>query len=159
MSAIAAIALSFAVRLGLARLTVLILALLLVFCGQCAAQSATDSDFELALATPAREPAQRLLAGRRPAAAPVAPAGELIACLPDAAGRSRILFDLPVDSGLVRLRIEDDGGTELALLHDGALPAGEHAARFDYHDLVGDTCWVVLESGGQRRTMKLRLME
>lgn len=159
MTVAAALALTLSLRLGTARLAVLTLAAVLLCCERCDARTDFDAGEDLALAQPAPAPPARLLAGRRIAARPAPRPGELIACLPELDGGSRILFELPADAGQVRLRIEDERGAELALLHDGALPAGEHSAAFDYQSLVGDTCWAVLESAGQRRSMKLHLMQ
>ena len=159
MSIAAATARTHASRLGGARPAILALAALLLGCGRSCAQAPAGDEQDLAFAPPSAEPALVRMAERRPAAPAPPPAGELIACLPEFDGGSRILFELPAGAGRVRLRIEDGHGAELALLQDGALPAGEHAAAFDYRALVGDTCWAVLESGGQRRAMKLHLMQ
>lgn len=61
------------------------------------------------------------------------------------------------DAGDVSLRLFDVMGREVAVLHDGYVPAGSHAIEFEAQNLASGTYLYVLEGDGRRlaRTMVL----
>jgi len=60
--------------------------------------------------------------------------------------------------GPARLSVHDLLGREVAVLVDGPLPAGEHAARFDAAGLPSGLYLAALEAGGGRAARKLALL-
>jgi hypothetical protein len=71
---------------------------------------------------------------------------------------TEIVFSLPRPA-YARLAVYDVSGALVATLVDGALPAGEHGARWDARDRPSGVYFYRLQADGQTQTRKMILVK
>jgi hypothetical protein len=69
---------------------------------------------------------------------------------------STISFALPTERH-VKVRIMDEAGREIAVLHDGVLPAGAHSAVFFARELPAGIYTCIVTAGAEMRTRRIVL--